>query len=160
MEEGSFIPGVYFCGFSLVKLVWSSNKYSKSLLLIFNATIVCVELYWRSVSVSNCDNSFCNRKKVICLFILQYWIDFVTSAVKFYDFILDLGVETKKEFDIEIFFLPVCTMHQWWLKHFIIQQIHKYTHKLQGTKTLSNYSKYAAITPTTSMPADTIQPFL
>jgi len=23
--------------------------------------------------------------------------------------------------------LHVCTVHQWWLKHFIIQQMHKYT---------------------------------
>jgi len=45
LEEGSFIPGVYFFSFSLMKLVWSSSKHSKSLLLIFNATAVCVGLY-------------------------------------------------------------------------------------------------------------------
>jgi len=51
--------------------------------------------------VSDCKNPFCNRKKVNCLFILQYGIDFVISGLNFYDFILDLDDEPEKKFDIE-----------------------------------------------------------
>ena len=96
VEKGSFIPGVYFCGFSLGNFVWYRSKYSKVLLLIYNADSVCVVLYWRWIWVSKCTNSFCNRKKVIFLFILQYVIDFVTSVVKFYDFFLPWCRDVKK----------------------------------------------------------------
>jgi len=43
------------------------------------------------------------QKKVIFLLILQYGIDFVTSVVKFYDFVFDLDVETEKKFRKEAF---------------------------------------------------------
>ena len=59
--------------------------------------------------------------------------------------------------------LHVCTVHQWWLKHFIIQQMHKYiirSASLDSAEHTSTMGKYAAITPTTSMSTDTIEPLL
>ena len=47
---------------------------------------------------------FVTGRKYFFLFILQYGINFVISAVKFYDFIFDIDVETEKKFYIKIVF--------------------------------------------------------
>ena len=161
VEEGSFIPGVCFFGFSLVRLVWSSSKYSKSLLLIFSATFVCVMLHWRSVSVSNCDNPFCNRKKVVFFFNLFFSMELILSLRPWNSTILFLTLTSRwKKVWYNDFFPSYFQLASMTTKTLYIQQIRKYTHSHQGTNTLSNYSKYAAITPTTSMPTDTLEQLL
>jgi len=124
-----------------------------------------------------------------CMMIISYTVCVTMYCMMLVSYTVCVTICCVLWYDCFVIFqcLHVCTVHQWRLKHFIIQQMHKYiirrysafldsavhTHSASLDSAVHTHSasldsavhtrtncRYTAITPTMSMSADTIEQLL